>query len=315
MSPRSLHHAVIDISCGSGLLRRMPACSWTAGRNMIEFTILGSGSGGNAAVVRCGAGLLLVDAGLSAAQLTSRLQAAGVDPASLHGVLLTHEHGDHTRGLGIFSRKYNVPILANAMTREVLCEAIPATGLWRTIPCGGTFSFAGFEIESFRVPHDAVDPMGFVLRAEGAALGMLSDLGHVTSLVRARVRNVDALFVEANYDVKMLASDTRRPWSTRQRIASRHGHLSNEQAAEIVLEAATAALQQIVLGHLSRDCNSPDAASTAVRSALAAANCHGTAVDCARQDEPTAWFSIRRKTPPVLSATIRSGLWEQAELF
>lgn len=281
---------------------------------MIEFTILGSGSGGNAALIRSAGGLLLVDAGLSASQLCARLQACGVEPAGLQGILLTHEHGDHTRGLEVFTRKFGLPILANAMTREVLRESLPVAS-WKTIPCGGAFSFAGFEIETFRVPHDAVDPMGIVLRAGGASLGVLSDLGHVTSLVRAKVEALDALFIEANYDTQMLANDTKRPWSTRQRIASRHGHLSNDQCAEIVAAAAGTALGQVVLGHLSRDCNSPDAALAAIRVALVAANCPHTAVTCACQHEPTPWFTAVRKTPPLQPVAAVGQVWEQAELL
>jgi phosphoribosyl 1,2-cyclic phosphodiesterase len=280
---------------------------------MIEFTILGSGSSGNAALVRSAAGLLLVDAGLSASQLVSRLQSAGVDPAELQGILITHEHGDHTRGLGVFTRRYGIPVLANAQTREVLRDALPSSSLWKIIPCGGTFTFAGFDIETFRVPHDAVDPMGFVFRAGGTALGMLSDLGHATTLVLSKMQALDALFIEANYDSTMLANDTKRPWSTRQRIASRHGHLSNDQAAGIVQQAASLALQRIVLGHLSRDCNSPEAARARVCAALAAAGFAQTAVECASQDVPTPWFSIRTAQPaPVATAAF---LWEQTELF
>ena len=280
---------------------------------MIEFTILGSGSGGNAAVIRSAGGLLLVDAGLSASQLTSRLQSCGVEPAQLAGILLTHEHGDHTRGLEVFTRKHALPILANAMTREVLRESLPSAS-WKVIPCGGAFQFAGFDIETFRVPHDAVDPMGFVLRAGGAALGVLSDLGHVTSLVRAKVQALDALFVEANYDTQMLANDTKRPWSTRQRIASRHGHLSNDQCAEIIAAAGTA-LGHVVLGHLSRDCNSPAAAIAAIRAALDAAGCPQATVTCACQDEPTPWFSTVQKPSPAPSAPSLGQVWEQADLF
>lgn len=282
---------------------------------MIEFTILGSGSSGNAALVRSGSGLLLVDAGLSASQLISRLQLAGVDPGDLHGIILTHEHGDHTRGLAVFTRKYSIPVLANAQTREVLKESLPAAGLWKIIPCGGHFEFAGFEIETFRVPHDAVDPMGFILRAGGVSLGMLSDLGHATTLVQAKVQALHALFIEANYDAAMLAKDTKRPWSTRQRIASRHGHLSNDQTAEIVRQAASGALQRIVLGHLSRDCNSPNAARSCICAALTAANCPHTLVDCAGQDSPTAWFSIVNHTPAPAAAQATTYCWEQAELF
>ena len=280
---------------------------------MIEFTILGSGSGGNAAVFRTSAGLLMVDAGLSAAQLTARLHAVGVDPASLAGILLTHEHGDHSRGLDVFTRKYRVPILANAMTREVLRDSVEAPGLWKTVPGGSLFTFCGFEIETFRVPHDAVDPMGFLLRAGGVSVGVLSDLGHATTLVKAKLQGLDGLFVEANYDEQLLAADTKRPWSTKQRISSRHGHLSNKQTADLLQETAGDGLKQIVLGHLSRDCNSPAAAADAVMAAISATG-RSCGVDCAGQDEPTRWFKVAGPPPPLESPS-KPTAWEQAELF
>jgi phosphoribosyl 1,2-cyclic phosphodiesterase len=281
---------------------------------MIEFTVLGSGSGGNAAVIRSGNTILMVDAGLSAAQLCSRLESCGVDPSQISGILVSHEHGDHTRGLEVFTRRHRIPVLVNAMTREVLSPALPHAA-WKVIPCGGAFQFAGFEIESFRVPHDAVDPMGFILRAGGVALGILSDLGHATTLVRSKVAALDALFVEANYDCQMLANDTKRPWSTRQRISSRHGHLSNDQCAEIIAAAASPGLQHLVLGHLSRDCNSPGAALMAARSALDAAGCPHTVVTCACQDKPTPWLAASDRRPAAAGATQLKVVLEQGLLL
>ncbi len=282
---------------------------------MISFTILGSGSGGNAALIRSSEGVLMVDAGLSAAQLTARLALCGVDPAELRGILLTHEHGDHTRGLEVFTRKHRLPVLANAMTREVLGDRLKEA-VWKVIPGGGAFSFAGLEIESFRVPHDAVDPMGFIFRRSGTALGVLSDLGHVTTLVRTKVAALDALFVEANYDSEMLSNDTKRPWSTRQRIASRHGHLSNDQCAEVIAAAAGPSLRHLVLGHLSRDCNSPEVACGAARAALQAAGSGHTTVTCACQDEPTPWLEVRREeTMTALPSPLAAPAWEQGMLL
>ena len=279
---------------------------------MMEFTILGSGSAGNAALVRCGGAVLLVDAGLSARELGLRMAAVGVSPADLCGIVLTHEHGDHVRGLGTFLKKHRVPVLATGMTQAVMREAVADGAPWRTMPGTGLFSWEGFQIETFGVPHDAVEPVGFVITGGGVKLGVLSDLGHVTPAVEARVVGVDALFVEANYDPELLARDTKRPWSTRQRIAGRHGHLSNDQTAALLKSVGRPELQRVVLGHLSRDCNAPDLACAAAAAALAA---HGDIpVTCAAQHEPTPWHVVadRRRTQPVPAGRPQ---WLQAELF
>ena len=278
---------------------------------MIEFSILGSGSGGNAALVRSGGAVLLVDAGLSARELGARMATMGVSPGDLCGIVLTHEHGDHARGLGTFLKRHRVPVLATGMTRAVLRDAAGDGVSWRTMPGAGFFAWEGFEIETFAVPHDAVEPVGFVIGAGGVKLGVLSDLGHVTPALEARVGGVDALFVEANYDPDMLARDTKRPWSTRQRIAGRHGHLSNEQTAALLKAVGRPELQRVVLGHLSRDCNAPELACAAAAAALAAHG--GIPVSCAAQHEPTPWHAIMpraRALPAAAPTSLR-----QAELF
>ena len=255
---------------------------------MIEFCVLGSGSAGNAALVRCGGAVLLIDAGLSARELRVRMEMVGVEPGGLSGILLTHEHGDHVKGLANFTKAHGVPVLATAMTRAVLGELAVDGGKWRTIPCGGKFEFAGMGVETFAVPHDAVEPVGYVFSAGGVRVGVVSDLGHATRLVETRLAGVDALFLEANYDPDLLAKDTKRPWSTRQRIAGRHGHLSNQQAAELVVAAGVGRLQRVVLGHLSRDCNHPELAAAAVAGVVGA-----VPVSCASQGEPTPWYEVR----------------------
>ena len=164
---------------------------------MIEFCILGSGSGGNSAVVRTPGGCLLVDAGLSASRIRERLQSVGVEPESLGGILVTHEHGDHVSGLSVFTRRHGVPVLTSALTRAALGDKLEKQAC-RIIPPAGLFSFGGFNIESFAVPHDATCPVGFVLRAGGISLGILSDLGHVTAHARSGQSVVDC--VEAGID-------------------------------------------------------------------------------------------------------------------
>ncbi len=233
---------------------------------MLRVTVLGSGSAGNAVLVRAGGAAVLLDAGLSARQLAVRLEACGVEPGSLNGILLTHEHSDHTQGLPVFCRKHRVPVYANAATAAVLREDASLAGIpWRIFQTGAECEVGALMFQSFSVPHDATDPVGFVLRQNGAALAYLTDLGFATKLVRERARGVHTVLIETNHDERLLQDDTRRPWSVKQRILSRHGHLSNSSAAEVVADLCAEGLRRAILCHLSRDCNRPELAEEAVR--------------------------------------------------
>lgn len=253
---------------------------------MLQFSVLGSGSGGNSAVARSERSCVLIDAGLSAKQLALRLERIGVDPDEIDGIILTHEHGDHTRGLDVFLRKREIPVFCNVRTREVLARGdFRSNVVWKLFESGDAFEISDLRIQSFYVPHDAVEPMGYTVRNGKSALGVLSDVGHVTNLARDHLQGIDTLYVEANYDEVMLQNDVKRPWSTKQRISSRHGHLSNTQAAELAVAVAHSNLHRVVLGHLSRDCNAPDVAERAVRQQLLAAGLNHVDVCCAMQDE------------------------------
>ncbi|RYD38315.1 MAG: MBL fold metallo-hydrolase [Verrucomicrobiaceae bacterium] len=270
---------------------------------MLQVLILGSGSSGNCALVCTGKTRLLIDAGLSAGQIVSRLASVGVGMDTLSGILITHEHGDHCRGLAVLLRKHPLPLLCNALTREVLRDSLPDSRHWNIIPNGSSFEYAGLGIDTFSVPHDAADPMGFVLRHGDSALGILTDAGHATPVMRQRLKNLDTLFIEANYDTQLLSNDTKRPWSTKQRISGRHGHLSNEQAAGLVAELASARLERVILGHLSRDCNTSDLATGAVRAALQQQSRHDVEIVCAPADVPTPWHPVRSRPPTVTGNT------------
>lgn len=256
----------------------------------MRFVVLGSGSGGNAAVVEAGGTRLLIDAGLSARQLTRRLELVGIEPASLQGILLTHEHGDHISGLRVLMKSLSVPVYATPSTSHVVRESIGGIR-WKLFECGQCFEIGAVTVESFAVPHDAVEPVGFIFRRNGKALGMVSDSGHVTQRITEKLKGVQALFVEANYDDDLLEADIRRPWSTKQRIASRHGHLSNTQTAALVADLVSDGLRQVMLGHLSRDCNNPEVAIAAV------AAVDGVVVACACQGEPSAWHHLEPVKP------------------
>jgi phosphoribosyl 1,2-cyclic phosphodiesterase len=263
---------------------------------MFSLTILGSGSAGNCALVQTGQCRLLVDAGLSARQIVARLEGLGVAPESLDGILLTHEHGDHTRALEIFCKKFAVPVYCNPLTAETLRRGESAGNKdWRLFATGSDFSVKDIAAQTFPVPHDAVDPVGFVLHGGGASLGFLTDLGHATKLVYERVRPAQTLVIETNHDEKMLQNDTRRPWSVKQRIMSRHGHLSNSAAADVISEMRGHGLERVILCHLSRDCNSPEVAVATVQSKLAEIGESALEIHCAAQREVSACFHVRRE--------------------
>jgi phosphoribosyl 1,2-cyclic phosphodiesterase len=261
----------------------------------MEFSILASGSAGNCAVVRCGSTTLLVDAGLSARQLVRRLEICGVDPDSLSGVVLTHEHGDHTAGLDVFLRKRAIPVYCELRTRAVLAPSVRGEVRWNLFENGDRFQVGEIEVSSFSIPHDAVEPLGFVFRGRnGARFGLVSDIGKPTNLVRHHLSGVDSVFVEANYDDLLLQNDTKRPWATKQRISGDHGHLSNAQAASLVADIARDNLHRVVLGHLSRDCNQPDIAIRTVREALRQLGRPDVIVECAGQEEPLPFYPVCR---------------------
>ncbi len=258
---------------------------------MLEVTVLASGSSANAVLVRSNQCSVLVDAGMSARRLVGALAECGVEPASLAAILLTHEHGDHTRGLKGLVSKFDIPVFANPLTTDHLKRA-GVLARWNLFASGSGFVLGDLEVRAFSVPHDAADPVGFVLRADGIGFAVLTDLGYVTRQVVESVRGVHGVLIEANHDEALLQSDTKRPWSVKQRILSRHGHLSNAAAAELVAGMATDALRHVLLAHLSRDCNSPELAVDAIGSRLRACGCGTAHVRCARADDSAPLLRI-----------------------
>ncbi len=246
---------------------------------MIRISTLASGSSGNALLVRAGSTALLIDAGLSAKSLCSHLDTLGTAPSSLSGILLTHEHGDHTRGLKILSSKHAVPVYTTARTAYELQSSIPAAD-WRLFQSGSTFELGDVRIASFSVPHDAADPVGYVISYGSSSFAVATDLGHPTRQVVNSLRGVCGVFVECNHDEVLLQNDTKRPWSVKQRIMSRHGHLSNQSAAALIAEIASPSLSHVLLAHLSEDCNSPDLATSTMREKLSSAGHSSTQVLC-----------------------------------
>ena len=260
---------------------------------MFSLTMLGSGSAGNSALIATDHCRLLIDGGLSARQIVVRLEQCGVAPQQLDGVLLTHEHGDHVCGLEVLCRKFQIPIYCNSLTAEAIrCGSLSEHRNWRLFRTGSEFSICDITVQTFPVPHDAVDPVGYAFHAGKCGLGFITDLGYPTKMLVERLRQVHTLVIETNHDEKLLQNDPHRPWPVKQRIMSRHGHLSNAAAASVIEQLLPGRVERVVLGHLSRDCNTPVLAAGAVQALLIKTGRTDLELFCAAQSECSSRFRI-----------------------
>jgi phosphoribosyl 1,2-cyclic phosphodiesterase len=275
--------------------------------------MLGSGSAGNSALIATDHCRLLVDGGLSARQLVMRLAVCGLTPEQLDGVLLTHEHGDHVCGLEVLCRKLQIPIYCNSLTAEAIrCGILAEHRNWRLFRTGTEFSICDITVQTFPVPHDAVDPVGYAFHAGRCSLGFITDLGHATKMVVERLRQVHTLVIETNHDEKLLQNCPHRPWPVKQRIQSRHGHLSNTAAATVIEQLLPGKIERVVLGHLSRDCNRPELAKGAVQALLARCRRADVEVFCADQREISSRFRIGETQPGAFQPTFESIFFQMA---
>ncbi len=234
----------------------------------MKVCVLASGSSGNCIFVGTDRARVLIDGGLSARETVRRLELIGEQPQALQGICLTHEHGDHTIGLKALQKRFNLPLFANAGTIAALEQDLKMRGLaWQVFSTGAEFTVGDLRITPFAVSHDAFEPVGFVIASSAARLGVVTDIGVCTHLVRERLRGCQALIIESNHDERLLA-DARRPWRLKQRIAGRQGHLSNQHAAQLIAEIAGPELRHIFLSHLSLDCNRPELALHTAKTAL-----------------------------------------------
>jgi phosphoribosyl 1,2-cyclic phosphodiesterase len=260
----------------------------------VRLTILGSGSGGNCAYVETEQARILVDAGFSSRQIRARLASIGRTPENLTGILITHEHGDHIQGLATLSEACKIPVYCNRPTLEAI-EFKHQTKLdSRLFITGASFELGDISVETFTIPHDAQDPVGFMLRTAEGNIGFLTDLGHTTKLVLERVRCANVLVLEANHDVKMLQDCPHRPWNLKQRILSRHGHLSNEAAADATEQVMSGELRYLYLGHLSRQCNRPELAMATVQQRLQQIGATHVNLEITSQQLPSPTLTLQK---------------------
>ncbi|NOT48865.1 MAG: MBL fold metallo-hydrolase [Acidobacteria bacterium] len=252
----------------------------------MKFTVLGSGSTGNAVLIATEKTKVLVDAGMSAREICRRLAAMGVDAAELDGVLITHEHSDHVGGLRSLLAKIRCPVYISGETEEAYYWQRPrndANGNGsdegtkrrdalkdRRVMIGSTedFRIGDIDFEPFTVPHDAVDNFGFVAKSGGVRVATLTDFGHVTQLIREKLRNCDGIVIESNHSRDMLRACPVYSWNLKQRIAGRRGHLSNEDLADWLQNDFDGTARHIVLAHLSQRANDIHLARITAETAL-----------------------------------------------
>ena len=252
----------------------------------VRLTILGSGSAGNCAYVETEEARILIDAGFSLRQIRKRMAAIGRAPENLTAVLVTHEHSDHVNGLPALNQKLHLPVFCNRPTKEAIEFQLQTKLECSFFQTRHSFEVGDVTVETFEVLHDAQDPVGFLLRAPGVNIGFLTDLGQVTKLVLDRLRFANVLVLESNHDIKMLQDSPHRPWSLKQRILGRHGHLSNEAAADAAEQLVSADFRHLYLGHLSRECNRPELAHRVMNERLRKLGADHVRLELASQDVP-----------------------------
>lgn len=251
-----------------------------------RFALLGSGSRGNATVVEAGATRVLVDCGFPVRELDARARQIELDPASLSGILVTHEHGDHIGGVARLARAYELPVY---LTRGTASARSDWTGCTlHYLSPHEAFTLGALSVQPFPVPHDAREPCQFAFAHAGLKLGIVSDLGRATAHVQRSLDACDALLLECNHDAGMLARGPY-PDSLKRRVGGDWGHLSNAQAAGLLRDLDRSRLRRLVLTHLSEQNNTPELARAAACEAL---DQDPAWCVCAAQDRPSGWCEI-----------------------
>jgi phosphoribosyl 1,2-cyclic phosphodiesterase len=223
---------------------------------IVKVCVLASSSSGNSTFIRTDRTSILVDAGLSKRDIFARLAAIGEAPESLHAILITHEHSDHVGGLVTVAKQLDIPIFITRLTAPGIPwgEYVPKLDCFQA---GMTFSVGDIEVDSFTIPHDAIDPVGFCFRAQGVKIGLVTDLGYVTDSIKFHLRGTDLLVLESNHDLEMLKVGPY-PWSVKQRVMGRKGHLSNDVVSGFIRSDLDSSTSTLVLGHLSEHNNHPE---------------------------------------------------------
>lgn len=254
----------------------------------ISVCVLASGSKGNSTYVSSGGSSILIDAGLSGIELERRMASRNLSASSIKAILITHEHTDHVQAAFVLSKRYKIPVYATRGTMTAIGDKKTSFHEAREIVCGQAFRINGMEIQPFSISHDAADPAGFTVTSGSKKMGIATDLGIATSLVKTRLMNCSLVMVEANHDPVMLA-DGPYPWALKQRVRSRAGHLSNQEAKELVTQILHPGLRQVIIGHVSEKNNTREKALGTVSEALRG---RSTSITFAEQSSASEIFSF-----------------------
>lgn len=254
----------------------------------LAVCVLSSGSKGNAIYVTGGSTSILIDAGLSGVEIERRLASRNIEPDSLDAVLVSHEHSDHIQGVGVLARRFSLPVYISKKT-EIAASQIGNVEHIRHFECGTSFQIKDLIFHPFSVSHDAKDPAGFTVGQNGSKIGIATDLGHSTSMVKDHLKDCSLLVLEANHDIDMLIEGPY-PWPIKQRIRSRTGHLSNESTKKLLKEILHDKLEYVVLSHLSEVNNTPHKALSVIKQVVPKEK---PQLSVARQDVSTEIYYIR----------------------
>jgi phosphoribosyl 1,2-cyclic phosphodiesterase len=237
----------------------------------LRITVLASGSKGNSTLIASVKTRILVDCGLSCRETFRRLQAAGEEPERLDAILISHEHSDHVSGLPVLARKTHATVFMTGPANDAWGKACDDSDLDRLelFSAGRRFTVGDIEVTPFTVPHDAADPVAFTFRCDGIKVGIVTDLGYIPRSVAEHVRGCDMLVIESNHDLEMLRTGPY-PWSVKQRVGSRVGHLSNSTLADFFANDYDGSAAFVVLAHLSEHNNHPEIARRSAEGALQA---------------------------------------------
>lgn len=234
---------------------------------MEGFCPLASGSKGNCIYVGTKNTKILIDAGLSARAIVAKLAEINVDIADIDAIIVSHEHTDHITGLKVLAFKMGIPVFANNETAKGIVETFHDCPKFKIFSTGETFEFGDFQIHPFSIQHDTLDPVAFTIKLDSLKMGFCTDLGYVTSLVKAHLKNCDYLYLESNHQISMVHASAR-PMVYKQRVLSRTGHLSNDACGQLLTEVAHSGLKHVHLAHLSSECNTHETALQVVRGIL-----------------------------------------------